>query len=68
VTESENQAGIPFGAERALDVVRRHREEPAAKVVHRVYRAVRDFAGRRAQDDDITMVICRAGRCEDQGR
>jgi serine phosphatase RsbU (regulator of sigma subunit) len=68
VTESENEAGDPFGAERALDVVRLHREEPATKVVHRVYRAVRTFAGRQAQDDDITMVFCRVGRCEDPAR
>jgi PAS domain S-box-containing protein len=68
VTEAENTKGIPFGAERALDVVRRYHDEPASKIVHRVYRAARDFAGRHAQDDDITMVICRVGRCEDMAR
>jgi PAS domain S-box-containing protein len=68
VTEAENTKGIPFGAERALDEVRRHRDEPASKIVHRVYRAVRDFAGRRAQDDDITMVICRVGGREETRR
>jgi len=59
VMETENRDGVPFGAERALDVIRKHRHESAAKLVHRVYRAVRDFAGRRAVDDDITMVVCR---------
>ena len=59
VVETESPDGIPFGAERALDVIRRHRHEPASKLVHRVYRAVREYAGRRAVDDDITMVVCR---------
>jgi PAS domain S-box-containing protein len=68
VTEAENTKGIPFGVERALDAVRRHRDEPAAKIAHRVYRAVRDFAGRHAQDDDITMVICRVGEGGKSGR
>jgi sigma-B regulation protein RsbU (phosphoserine phosphatase) len=62
VVETENHNGVPFGAERALDVVRRYRHEPAAKLVHRVYRAVRDYAGRPAVDDDITMVVCRVSR------
>lgn len=59
VVETESPDGVPFGAERALDVIRRHRHEPASKLVHRVYRAVREFAGRRAVNDDITMVVCR---------
>jgi len=62
LTETEDANGEPFGAERAVDVVRRHRGEPASKIVHRVYRAVRQFAGSRTQEDDITAVICRVGR------
>jgi sigma-B regulation protein RsbU (phosphoserine phosphatase) len=64
VIETENLDGVPFGAERALDVVRRHRHEPAPKLVHRVYRAVRDYADRPAVDDDVTMVVCRVPRFE----
>jgi len=66
VTEAEDANGEAFGAERAVDVVRRHCSEPASKIVHRVYRAVRKFAGSKAQEDDITAVICRVGRCEGQ--
>jgi serine phosphatase RsbU (regulator of sigma subunit) len=68
VVETENRDGILFGAARALEVIRQHRHEPAAKLVHRVYRAVRDFAGRRTVDDDITMVVCRVGSRDDSER
>jgi sigma-B regulation protein RsbU (phosphoserine phosphatase) len=68
VIETENRDGDPFGAERALDVIRRHRHEPAAKLVHRVYRAVRDFARRPAVDDDITMIVCRVSPREEHAR
>jgi sigma-B regulation protein RsbU (phosphoserine phosphatase) len=64
VTEAENGDGTHFGAARALDVIRSAWREPAAKIVHRVYRAVRDFGGRRPQDDDITAVVCRVARGE----
>jgi phosphoserine phosphatase RsbU/P len=59
VTETDTADGVQFGTERALDVIRRFRREPAAKIVHRLYRAVRDFAGRRPHADDITAVICK---------
>jgi phosphoserine phosphatase RsbU/P len=65
VTEAQNEDGALFDPSRALEVVRSHQHEPAAKIVHRVYRAVRDFSGRRCQDDDITTVVCRVtGRDE----
>jgi sigma-B regulation protein RsbU (phosphoserine phosphatase) len=62
VTEAENLDGDPFGSQRALEVVSRFRDEAAAKIVHRVYRAVREHAGRRAQEDDVTTVVCRVRR------
>jgi sigma-B regulation protein RsbU (phosphoserine phosphatase) len=68
VTEGENREGAPFGAARALEVVRRHCDEPVSKIVHHVYRAVRDFVGRREQNDDITVVVGRLGRCGDSSR
>ena len=59
VTETEDAGGTPFGASRALDVVRTYRREPSAKIVNRLYRAVRDHAMRQPQTDDITAVICK---------
>jgi sigma-B regulation protein RsbU (phosphoserine phosphatase) len=66
ITEAQDSDGTLFGASRALDVVRRHQREPAAKIVHRVYRAVREYSGPRSQDDDITAVICRVGPRHEQ--
>ena len=59
VTETDTADGVPFGMPRALDVIRQYRREPAAKIVHRVYQAVRAHTGRRPHADDITAVICK---------
>jgi phosphoserine phosphatase RsbU/P len=59
VTDTEGADGTPFGTSRALDVVRTYRREPSAKIVNRLYRAVRDHAARLPQSDDITAVICK---------
>ena len=59
VTETDTAEGVPFGMPRALDVIRAHRREPAARIVHQVYQAVRAFTSRRPHADDITAVICK---------
>jgi len=59
VTETEGADGTFFGEQRVLDLVRANRHEPSTKIVNRIYRAVRDFAGRSPQVDDITVVVCR---------
>ena len=46
-----------FGIDRALDVVRAHRDEPAGRIVEALHRAVRDFAGQEALADDVTSVV-----------
>ena len=61
VTDTESADGTPFGVLRALDVVRTYRREPSAKIVNRLYRAIRDHAARLPQTDDITAVICKVG-------
>jgi sigma-B regulation protein RsbU (phosphoserine phosphatase) len=50
-----------FGPERALDVVRAHRGEPACRIVAAMYRAVRDFAGKDDLADDVTSVVIKVG-------
>ena len=60
ITESENPSGDWFGADAALDVVRAHRHESAQDIVQGLRAATRDFAARRAQQDDITVVVCKA--------
>jgi sigma-B regulation protein RsbU (phosphoserine phosphatase) len=61
VTETESADGTPFGEARALEVVRTYRREPSAKIVNRIYRAVRDHTEQRPQTDDITAVVCKVG-------
>jgi serine phosphatase RsbU (regulator of sigma subunit) len=61
VNDAEDTDGTPFGPSRALEVVHAYRREPSAKIVNRLYRAVRDHAMRQPQTDDITAVICKVG-------
>ncbi|HMJ65025.1 MAG TPA: SpoIIE family protein phosphatase, partial [Candidatus Binatia bacterium] len=49
--------GTLFGTERALEIVREHREKPAQKIVEEIYQAVRKFSGSAPQTDDVTAVI-----------
>lgn len=52
--------GPGYGAEGALEDIRRYRHEPAAEIVRRVCQAARE-AGPGPQLDDMTMVVCKAG-------
>jgi len=52
--------GPGYGAEGALEDIRRYRHEPAAEIVRRVCEAARE-AGPGPQLDDMTMVVCKAG-------
>jgi sigma-B regulation protein RsbU (phosphoserine phosphatase) len=57
VEETESPQGVPFGIERALDVVRANRHRSAAEIVETLYRSARSFAQDSAQQDDITAVV-----------
>ena len=59
VTEAENAAGGSFGSDRAVAVLQSHQQERAAKIVQRLYRAVRHFSDGVPQADDITVVVCK---------
>jgi sigma-B regulation protein RsbU (phosphoserine phosphatase) len=61
VSEPEASNGTPFGTARALEVVHAFRHEPSAKIVNRLYRAIRDYAPAQPLLDDITAVICKVG-------
>jgi phosphoserine phosphatase RsbU/P len=60
VTESEALDGSFFEVERALDVVRSCLDRRASEIVRTVYEAARAFAGGVPQNDDITLVVCKA--------
>lgn len=46
-----------FGIERALDVVRARRDQPAREILEALYQAVRDFSGNAPQVDDVTAIL-----------
>ena len=46
-----------FGIERALSVVRQHREKPAREILDALYRAVREFSQQTPQLDDVTAIV-----------
>ena len=50
-----------FGIERALRLVKAHRDRPAREVLNALFGAVRDFCGPTAQLDDMTAIVIKAG-------
>jgi sigma-B regulation protein RsbU (phosphoserine phosphatase) len=61
ITEAEDPSGDFFGAERALQIVRDRRHEPAQRIVQDLYQATRDFAQNPTQADDVTVVVFKVG-------
>jgi sigma-B regulation protein RsbU (phosphoserine phosphatase) len=60
VTEAEGSDQSRFGVPRALDVIDRHRHQPAREIVGLLYQAVSEFCRQGLQADDITAVIVKA--------
>ena len=61
-TEAESPDGTAFEAERALEVIRAHREEPARAIVQHLRDAVLAFTGGVPARDDLTVVVGRVER------
>jgi serine phosphatase RsbU (regulator of sigma subunit) len=59
VTEASNAAQEEFGEERFIEILNRHRDEPAAAMVQAVTEALTEFAAGAPQADDITIVIAK---------
>ncbi len=59
VTEANNPNFDEFGEQRLIEVLARHRTEPAGAIVEAVTRAVTDFAAGAPQADDITLAIAK---------
>jgi serine phosphatase RsbU (regulator of sigma subunit) len=57
IIEATGPDQTAFGTERAIDVVRAHRCEPASQIVEALHKAVRDFAGTDDLIDDVTSVV-----------
>ena len=60
VLEAISPDGIPFGVDRALGVVRDHRDSPAREIVDALYREVLAFSRRSLPRDDVTAVVVKA--------
>jgi serine phosphatase RsbU (regulator of sigma subunit)/pSer/pThr/pTyr-binding forkhead associated (FHA) protein len=59
VTEATNHQYDEFGEDRLIEVLRRHREEPASVIVDAVTKALLEFAAGAPQADDITLVVAK---------
>ncbi len=61
LTDGIEEASSPtdelFGIERALEVVRSHRDQPARAIVEALYSTTREFAKGAPQLDDITAIV-----------
>lgn len=65
ITEAVAPDGTAFGANRAVDIVRIYRHDPAVRLVANLYHAVRAFAHNRPQLDDFTTVVIKVGHADD---
>ncbi len=61
IFEASGTDGSAFGTERAIEVVRAHRHEPANRIVEALHRAVRDFVGTDDLIDDVTSLVIKVG-------
>lgn len=61
VTEAANGDQAQFGAEGALEFIKRHPRSSAAELVRGIHETVRAFSGGGPPPDDITSVICKVG-------
>ncbi len=59
ITEAQSLDESEFGFDRALEIIRQHRNETAKQMMEHLYQAVRSFSGIRPQEDDITSIICK---------
>lgn len=57
IDEAMRADGECFGLDRALDVLRAHRDRPAAEILEQLCRAAREFTHPEPQADDLTVVV-----------
>lgn len=59
ITEAMNSAGEEFGEERLTALVLQNRSLNVFDIKNTILSAVKEFSGKDAQDDDMTLVICK---------
>lgn len=61
LVEATNGDGEEFGEARLVELVSEHWRRPAAEIQDAVLERVREFIGRRPLDDDLTLLVVKAG-------
>jgi len=61
IWEGRNVEGSPFGLERLRNLILRHRRLTAPELLERIFAEVGDFCRGRPPEDDLTLVILKAG-------
>jgi len=59
IEEARNAQFEHFGRQRLVEIVRRHRDQPAEQIAKILCRSAREFAGRLTPEDDTTVVVVR---------
>lgn len=59
-TEAVSPDGELFEEAGVMEVVRRHRDLPAAEILDRVYESIREFSAGLSSRDDVTLLVCKA--------
>ena len=65
--EAHNEKGVMFGKDRLLDILRRHQADPSADILAAVIAALTAFQGGQAPEDDVTLVLVKAGGSRETG-
>jgi len=59
ITEALSSDNVEFGSQRAIELVRRNRDQGAQEILNRLVQEVRSFSQHQFQEDDITSIICK---------
>lgn len=59
IWEMLSPEGEMFGKKRLKEVIRAHKDESSAAIIHAVVNALKEFRSTAAQDDDMTMAVVR---------
>jgi len=58
--EAESPGKVRFGKDRALEVIRAAKDDPARRIIERLYEEICGFSRHQPQRDDITIVVVKA--------
>ena len=61
VSEARNAADEEFGDDPLADLIEQVRDESAAHICARVLDTIREFRGTRQDQDDVTVLVVKAG-------